>query len=187
MVLDIGGGTSDIAVLSSGVIVSARTLRVAGNAMDEAIIRYVRRQHQLAIGEGNAERIKIEVGTALATVNGRSAEVHIRGRDLRQGNAKSAVMHAKDVAEALSESVDALADFAQRALEDLPPDILSDIARRGVHLTGGGALLDKLDVALTRRVGVKFHVQQNPMHCVVKGSASVLAGLPDYEHLLMRP
>jgi rod shape-determining protein MreB len=187
MVLDIGGGTSDIAVLSSGVIVSARTLRVAGNAMDEAIIRYVRRQHQLAIGEGNAERIKIEVGTALATVNGRSAEVHIRGRDLRQGNAKSAVMRAKDVAEALSESVDALADFAQRALEDLPPDILSDIARRGVHLTGGGALLDKLDVALTRRVGVKFHVQQNPMHCVVKGSASVLAGLPDYEHLLMRP
>ncbi|MDP1640443.1 MAG: rod shape-determining protein [Hyphomicrobium sp.] len=187
MVLDIGGGTSDIAVLSSGVIVSARTLRVAGNAMDEAIIRYVRRQHQLAIGEGNAERIKIEVGTALATANGRSAEVHIRGRDLRQGNAKSAVMRAKDVAEALSEPVDALADFAQRALEDLPPDILSDIARRGVHLTGGGALLDKLDVALTRRVGVKFHVQQNPMHCVVKGSASVLAGLPDYEHLLMRP
>jgi rod shape-determining protein MreB len=187
MVLDIGGGTSDIAVLSSGVIVSARTLRVAGNAMDEAIIRYVRRQHQLAIGEGNAERIKIEVGAALAMANGRSAEVHIRGRDLRQGNAKSAVMRAKDVAEALGEPVDALADFAQRALEDLPPDILSDIARRGVHLTGGGALLDKLDVALTRRVGVKFHVQQNPMHCVVKGSASVLAGLPDYEHLLMRP
>ena len=187
MVLDIGGGTSDIAVLSSGVIVSARTLRVAGNSMDEAIIRFVRRQHQLAIGEGSAERIKIEVGTALASVNGRSAEVHIRGRDLRQGNAKSAVMRAKDVADALSEPVDALADFAQRALEDLPPDILSDIARRGVHLTGGGALLDKLDAALTRRVGVKFHVQQNPMHCVVKGSAAVLAGLADYEHLLMRP
>ncbi len=111
MVVDIGGGTTDIAVLSSGVIVSARSLRVAGNAMDEAIIRYVRRQHQLAIGEGSAERIKIEAGTALASANGRSAEVHIRGRDLRQGNAKSAVLRAKDVAEALSEPVDALADF----------------------------------------------------------------------------
>jgi rod shape-determining protein MreB len=187
MVVDIGGGTSDIAVLSSGVIVSARTLRVAGNAMDEAIIRYVRRQHQLLIGEVNAERIKIEAGTALATANGRAAEVHIRGRDVRQGSAKSAVLRAKDISEALTEPVDAIADFAQRALEDLPPDILSDIARRGVHLTGGGALLDKLDLALTRRVGVKFHVQQNPMHCVVKGSAAVLAGLDEHEHLLMRP
>jgi rod shape-determining protein MreB len=187
MVVDIGGGTSDIAVLSSGVIVSARTLRVAGNAIDEAIIRYVRRQHQLLIGEANAERIKIEAGTALATANGRAAEVHIRGRDVRQGNTKSAVLRAKDIAEALTEPVDAIADFAQRALEDLPPDILSDIARRGVHLTGGGALLDKLDLALTRRVGVKFHVQQNPMHCVVKGSAAVLANLDEHEHLLMRP
>jgi rod shape-determining protein MreB len=187
MVLDIGGGTSDIAVLSSGVIVSARTLRCAGNAMDEAIIRYVRRQHQLLIGEANAERIKVEVGTALSTPNGRSSEVHIRGRDLRQGSAKTAVLRAKDVAEALAEPVDVIADFVQRALEDLPPDILSDIARRGVHVTGGGALLDKLDTALTRRVGVKFHVEQNPMHCVVKGSAAVLADLDRHAHLLMRP
>jgi rod shape-determining protein MreB len=187
MVLDIGGGTADIAVLSGGVIVSARTLRVAGNAFDDAIIRYVRRTHQLLIGEANAERIKIEVGTALATPNGRNSEVHIRGRDLRQGNAKGIVLRAKDIAEALAEPVQTLADFAQRALEDLPPDILSDIARRGVHLTGGGALLDKLDIALTRRVGVKFRVQQNPMHCVVKGSAAVLANLGDHEHLLMHP
>ena len=187
MVLDIGGGTSDIAVLSSGVIASARTLRVAGNAMDDAIIRYVRREHQLIIGDVNAERIKIEAGTALATVNGRSAEVHIRGRDVRQGNAKSTVLRAKDIAEALAEPVDAIGDFAQRALEDLPPDILSDIARRGIHLTGGGAMLDKLDVALTRRVGVKFRLDQNPMHCVVKGSAAVLAGLAEHEHLLMQP
>ena len=113
--------------------------------------------------------------------------MHIRGRDVRQGNAKSTVLRAKDIAEALAEPVEAIADFAQRALEDLPPDILSDIARRGIHLTGGGALLDKLDAALTRRVGVKFHVNQNPMHCVVKGSAAVLAGLAEHEHLLMQP
>ncbi|HWK32192.1 MAG TPA: rod shape-determining protein [Hyphomicrobium sp.] len=186
MVVDIGGGTSDIAVLSSGVIVSARTLRVAGNAMDDAIIRYVRREHQLLIGPVNAERIKVEAGSALAGSNGRSAEVHIRGRDLKQGNAKSVVLRTKDIAAALGEPIEAIADFTQRALEDLPPDILSDIARRGIHLTGGGALVDKLDVALTRLVGVKFRVQQNPMHCVVKGSAAVLAELNAHEHLLMR-
>jgi len=187
MVVDIGGGSTDIAVLSGGVIVSARTLRCAGNAMDDAIIRYVRRSHQLLIGEVNAERIKVEVGTAVATSNGRGAEVHIRGRDLRHGSAKSIVLRSRDVAEALSESIDTIADFAQRGLEDLPPDILSDIARRGIHLTGGGALLDKLDVALTRRIGVKFKLQRNPMHCVVQGSAAVLAELDRYEHLLMRP
>ena len=155
--------------------------------MDEAIIRYVRRKHDLLIGEANAERIKIEAGTAYAGSNGRAAEVHIRGRDLRKGWAKSAVLTPKDIAEALAEPVAALADFAQRALEELPPDIVSDITRRGIHLTGGGALMDKLDLALTRRVGVKFHVQQNPMHCVVKGSAAVLAGLTERAHLLMRP
>lgn len=187
MVVDIGGGTTDIAVLASGVIVEARTLRCAGNAMDEAIIRYVRRRHQLLIGEANAERIKIEAGTAVAGTNGRAAEVHIRGRDLRTGWAKSAVLTPKDVAEALSEPVDDIADFTQRALEELPPDVLSDIMRRGIHLTGGGALLDKLDQALTRRVGVKFHVQRNPMHCVIKGSAEVLARLSEHSHLLMRP
>jgi rod shape-determining protein MreB len=187
MVVDIGGGTTDIAVLWGGVIVSARTLRCAGNAMDEAIIRYVRHEHHLLIGEANAERIKIEAGTAHVTTNGRAAEVHIRGRDLRKGWAKSAVLTPKDIAQALSGPIETMADFVQRALEELPPDVLSDITRRGIHLTGGGALLDKLDVALTRRVGVKFHVQQNPMHCVVKGSAAVLAGLAERAHLLMRP
>jgi rod shape-determining protein MreB len=187
MVVDIGGGTTDIAVMSGGIIVSARTLRCAGHAMDEAIIRYVRREHQLLIGEANAERIKIEAGTAQASLNGRAAEVHIRGRDLRKGLPKSVVLTPKDVAEALSEPIESIGDFVQRALEELPPDVLSDIARRGIHLTGGGALLDKIDQALTRRVGVKFHVQRNPMHCVIKGSAAVLAGLDEHTHLLMHP
>ena len=150
-------------------------------------MRYVRRQHQLVIGEANAERIKIEAGTALAQPNGRAVEIHIKGRDLRQGSVKSVVLRAKDMAEALAGPVGAMAEFVQRALEDLPPEISSDIARRGIVLTGGGALLDRLDVALTRRVGVKFVVPQNPMHCVIKGTAAVLAGLDEHEHLLMRP
>jgi len=187
MVVDIGGGSTDIAVLSSGAIVAARTLRCAGNAMDEAIIRYVRRRHNLMIGEASAERIKIEVGTAQANAGARPAVVQIRGRDLRKGTAKSAVVTPKDLAEALAEPLDAIADFVQRTLEELPPDVVSDIAQRGIHLTGGGALLDRLDHALCRRVGIKFHVQKHPMHCVIKGSAMVLAAISEHAHLLMRP
>ena len=122
--------------------------------MDEAIIRYVRRKHQLLIGEANAERIKIEAGSAMTSVNGRATEIHIRGRDLRQGRPKSIVLGPHDIAEALEAPIEEIAEFVQRALEDLPPEVSTDICERGIHLTGGGALLDKLDIELERRVGV---------------------------------
>ena len=187
MVVDIGGGTTDIAVLSLGGVVQARSLRVAGNAMDEAIIRHVRRKHQLLIGEGNAERIKIEAGSAMREVNGRNTEIHIRGKDLRQGRAKSIVLGPQDIAEALADPIEEMAEFIQRAIEDLPPEVSTDVCERGISLTGGGALLDRLDVELERLVGVKFNVPESPMHCVVKGSALVLETLPEREHLLIRP
>ena len=187
MVVDIGGGTTDIAVLSLGGVVQARSLRFAGNAMDEAIIRYVRRNHQLLIGEANAERIKIEAGTAMHVPNGRAAEIHIRGRDLRLGRPKSIVLGPQDIAEALEPPLEELSEFIQRALEDLPPDVSTDICERGVHLTGGGALLDKLDQELQRRVGVKFIVPERPMHCVIKGTAAVLEQFATREHLLIKP
>jgi rod shape-determining protein MreB and related proteins len=187
MVVDIGGGTTDIAVLSLGGVVQARSLRCAGNAMDEAIIRYVRRRHQLLIGEMNAERIKIEAGTAVAQPNGRDTEIHIRGRDLRQGRPKSIVLGPHDIAEALEEPIEEIAEFTQRALEDLPPEVSTDICERGINLTGGGALLDKLDIELERRVGVRFRVPENPMQCVVKGTMLVLEQLSAREHLLIRP
>jgi rod shape-determining protein MreB and related proteins len=187
MVVDIGGGTTDIAVLSLGGVVQARSLRVAGNAMDEAIIRYVRRKHQLLIGEGNAERIKIEAGSASADPSGKHTEIHIRGRDLRQGRPKSAVLGPHDIAEALQDCVEDMAEFIQRALEELPPEVSTDICERGIYLTGGGALLDRLDQELTRRVGVKFLVPDNPMHCVIQGSAEVLANIAQREHLLIKP
>lgn len=187
MVVDIGGGTTDIAVLSLGGVVQARSLRCAGNAMDEAIIRYVRRKHQLLIGEGNAERIKIEAGSAHAMPNGRHAEIHIKGRDLRQGRPKSIVLEPHHIAEALADPVEEMAEFIQRSLEDLPPEVSTDICDRGINLTGGGSLLNKLDVELERRVGVKFVVPENPMHCVIKGSAEVLQTLGTREHLLIKP
>ncbi len=187
MVVDIGGGTTDIAVLSLGDVVQARSLRCAGNTMDEAIIRYVRRKHQLVIGQGNAERIKIEAGTALMEPNGRAAEIRIRGRDLRQGRPKTAVLGPHDIAEALEGPIEEIADFVQRSIEDLPPEVSSDICDRGISLSGGGALLDKIDVEFERRVGVKFIIPENPMHCVVKGTALVLQTLHEREHLLIKP
>lgn len=187
MVVDMGGGTTDIAVLSLGGVVQARSLRVAGNAMDEAIIRYVRRKHQLLIGEANAERIKIEVGSAMLSSGSADAEVHIRGRDLRQGRPKSAVLGPRDVAEALQGPMEELAEFIQRALEELPPEVSSDIIERGIYLTGGGALLRDLDKELERRLGVKFVIPPSPMHCVIKGTATILEQLSQREYLLIKP
>jgi rod shape-determining protein MreB len=187
MVVDIGGGTSDIAVLSEGNVVQARSLRVAGNAMDEAIMRHVRRKHHLVIGEGNAERIKIEAGTALAQPNGRQVEIHIKGRDLRQGRPTEAVLTPLDMAEALAGPIGEIAEFIRRALEDLPPQVAVEVTRQPIVLTGGGALLDRLDAALRQRVGVAFAVPDTPMHCVIRGSAAVLESLDLREHLLIGP
>ena len=187
MVVDIGGGTTDIAVLSRGNVVQARSLRVAGNAMDEAVMRYIRRKHGLVIGEANAERIKIEAGTALAAPNGRQIEIHIKGRDLRQGRMKSAVLGPGHMADALAGPVSEMAEFIQRALEDLPPDIAAEVVRRGIVLTGGGALLNRLDVALAQITGARFVVPESPMHCVIKGTATVLEQLAERQHLLIGP
>ncbi len=187
MVVDIGGGTTDIAVLSLGGVVQARSLRVAGNTMDEAIIRFVRRTHQLLIGEGNGERIKIEAGSAVVAPGVRNAEIHIRGRDLRQGRPKSVVLGPADIAQALQDPIEEMAEFVQRSLEDLPPEVSSDICDRGIHLTGGGALLDKLDQELERRVGVKFIIPDNPTHCVVLGTAAIMQQMNKREHLLIKP
>jgi rod shape-determining protein MreB len=155
--------------------------------MDDAIIRYVRRKHQLLIGAANAERIKIEAGTAALQPNGRTAEVRIRGRDLRQGKPKMAVLGPQDIAEALQGPIEEIAEFVQRAIEDLPPEVSNDICERGVSLSGGGALLDKIDSELERRVGVKFIVPDSPMQCVVKGTALVLQSMSEREHLLIKP
>ncbi len=186
MVLDIGGGTADIAVLSLGGVVQARSLRVAGNAMDEAIIRYIRREHQLLIGEANAERIKIEAGSASPISNGRHAEIHIMGRDLKLGRPKTIILTPQDIANALIEPIERISEFIQRALEELPPELSNDICERGISITGGGAMLDKIDTELERRVGVKFVIPDEPLQCVVRGSARVLQQLQGREHLLIR-
>jgi rod shape-determining protein MreB len=187
MVVDIGGGTTDIAVLAGGRVVQACSLRVAGNAMDEAIVRHVRRRHRLLIGEASAERIKIEAGTALAAPNGREVEIHIKGRDLADRRLKTVVLTPVDLAEALALPVAQMAECIRRAIEDLAPDVAADVTARDIALTGGGALLDRLDAALASSVGAAFRVPPTPMHCVIRGCAAVLQSLDSREHLLIGP
>lgn len=185
MILDIGGGTSDIAVLSKGEIVHTASLKVAGNAFDEAIRRYVRRAHQLAIGLGSAERIKIEAGGAGARANGRVAEAHIRGRDVVRRRMKSVVLRPHDVGAALEGPIANMAELVRRALEDLSEELRGEIGKRGVVMTGGGALLHGLDTELTRILGIPFRVAPQPMLCVVGGTAVILATLGQREQLLV--
>lgn len=186
MVVDIGGGTTDIAVLSLSGVVQARSLRCAGNAMDEAIIRFVRRRHHLLIGERNAERIKTDAGSVDVEGEERPVEIHIRGRDVRQGRTTSITLTSQNIAEALSGPVEDIIEFVQRALEDLPPDIASDVCEAGVQLTGGGAQLHGLAALMERRVGVPVRVPDKPLQSVVIGSAMVLQDLKTWEHLLIR-
>lgn len=187
MVVDIGGGTTDVAVLSLGGVVQASSIRCGGNAMDDAIIRYVRRRHQLLIGETNAERIKMEAGSASREVNGETAEIYIRGRETREGKPKTVVLGPQDIAEALEAPIEKIAEFIQHTIEDLPPEISTDICERGIHLSGGGAKLSKLDQELERRTGVKIHLPERPEQCVIAGSAAILQTLKEREHLLIKP
>jgi rod shape-determining protein MreB and related proteins len=191
MVVDIGGGTTDIAVLSLGGVLEAKSIKTAGHKMDEHIIRFIRREHQLLVGEGNAERIKIEVGTADAkvdtNVNGSAVEIRISGRDLRNGRTKSIILGPPDIARALDSPIEDIAEAIQRTLERLPPEVASDIAERGICLTGGGALLRSLDAELQRRTGSKFFIADNPTQCVIKGTGLVLEKLSEHEAFVIMP
>ena len=150
MVVDIGGGTTEVAVLSLGDIVYARSVRVGGDRMDEAIINYLRRQQNLLIGESTAERIKTSIGTARMPDDGRGASMQIRGRDLLNGVPKETEINQAQVAEALAEPVQQICEAVMTALEATPPDLAADIVDRGVMLTGGGALLGELGSGAAR-------------------------------------
>ena len=187
MIVDIGGGTTDIAVLSLGGVLESKSIRCAGYAMDDAIIRYIRREHQLLVGETNAERIKMEVGTAYQGANGRQVEIRISGRDLKTGRPKVIVLGPQDVARSLESPLELIAEAIQRTLERLPAEVATDIAERGICLSGGGALLNKIDVELGRRTGGRFHVPENPTHSVIRGTGMVLERLSEHEQFVIAP
>ncbi|MBV9276976.1 MAG: rod shape-determining protein [Candidatus Eremiobacteraeota bacterium] len=168
MVVDVGGGTTDVAVISLGGIVVAESLRVAGNKMDEAIIRYTRRVYNLMIGERTAEEIKIKIGSAYRLENELAME--IRGRDLINGLPKTVKVTSEEIREALSEPVGAIVEAVKSVLEKTPPELSSDIIDRGVILTGGGALLRGFDKLLTEVCGIPVIVADDPLSCVAIGT-----------------
>jgi rod shape-determining protein MreB len=180
MVVDVGGGTTEVAVLSLGDIVYALSVRVGGDRMDEAIISYLRRQHNILIGDATAERIKTTIGTARMPDDGRGAVLEIRGRDLMNGVPREIEISQAQVAEALAEPVQAICEAVMNALEATPPDLAADIVDRGVMLTGGGALLGELDLALRERTGLGVTVADEALNCVALGTGKAL----EYENRL---
>ncbi|MFC5653108.1 rod shape-determining protein MreB [Paenibacillus solisilvae] len=172
MVVDIGGGTTDVAVLSMGDVVTASSIKVAGDKFDAAIMRYIKNKYKLLIGERTSEDIKIKIGSVYD--DGRKDEVDIRGRDMVSGLPLTVTIHSREVREALWEPISSIVAAAKSVLERTPPELSADIIDRGVILTGGGALLGGLDALLAEELKVPVLIAEDPMHCVVKGTGLLL-------------
>lgn len=172
MVVDIGGGTTEVAVISLGGIVTSRSIRVAGDEMDEAIIQYIKRTYNLMIGERTSEQLKMEIGSAIP-MNAQE-QIEIRGRDLVSGLPKTLMTNSDEIAEALTDTVSAIVDAVKVTLEKCPPELSADIMDRGIVLTGGGALLRNLDKLLSRETGMPVIVADNPLDCVAIGTGKAL-------------
>ncbi|MCM3747579.1 rod shape-determining protein MreB [Paenibacillus pasadenensis] len=172
MVVDIGGGTTDVAVLSMGDIVTSSSIKVAGNTFDSDIARYIKAKYKLLIGERTSEEIKIRIGSV--HTGARNDSIDIRGRDMVTGLPRTVAIHSDEVREALSDSVASIVAAAKAVLEQTPPELSADIIDRGVILTGGGALLEGLDLLMADELKVPVLVAEDPMHCVVKGTGYML-------------
>jgi rod shape-determining protein MreB len=174
MVVDIGGGTTEVAVLSLGGIVYSRSVRVGGDKMDEAIIGYIRRNHNLLVGESSAERIKKEIGSACPPEDGEGRSMEIKGRDLLNGVPKEIIITERQIAESLAEPISAIIDAVKVALEHTAPELAADIVDKGIVLTGGGALLSNLDYVLRHATGLPVSIADDPLTCVVRGTGRAL-------------
>ena len=181
MVVDIGGGTTEVAVLSLGGIVYSRSVRVGGDKMDEAIIGYIRRTHNLLIGEATAERVKKEIGSACAPENGEGVEMTIKGRDLMNGVPKEIIVSQRQIAESMAEPVGAIVEAVKVALEHTAPELAADIVDKGIVLTGGGALLGNLDFVLRHSTGLPVSIADEPLSCVALGTGRVLEDMKNFK------
>jgi rod shape-determining protein MreB len=172
MVLDIGGGTSEVAVISINGIVYSNSVRIGGDRLDEAIINYVRRNYGTLIGESTAERIKMEIGTAYPGSEVR--EMEVKGRNLAEGIPRSFSLNSNEILEALQEPLSGIVGAVKVALEQTPPELGSDVATRGIYLTGGGALLKDIDRLIAEETGLPVHIAKDPLTCVARGGGLVL-------------
>jgi rod shape-determining protein MreB len=175
MVVDIGGGTTEVAVISLGGIVTSRSIRIAGDEMDEAIMQYIKRNYNLAIGERTSEMLKMEIGSAMPLEQVETME--IRGRDLLSGLPKTIAVTSNEITEALTDTVFAIVDAVKVTLERCPPELAADIMDRGIVLTGGGGLLRNLDKLLARETGMPVLVADNPLDCVAIGTGRALENI----------
>ncbi len=174
MIVDIGGGTTEVAVLSLGGVVLTTSVKTAGDKFDEAITEYMRSTHKLAIGEATAERIKIEIGSACPPDDGDGKSMHVKGRDLITGLPKELNISERQTAEALAEPVAQIIDTIKRALEKTPAELSADIVERGIMLAGGGSLLGNLDKVLRRATSLPVSIAEDPLLCVVMGTGKAL-------------
>ena len=185
MVVDIGGGTTEVAVISLGGIVYARSIRVGGDKMDEAIINYIRRTHNLLIGETSAERIKMDIGAAsMANEHDDGPLRELKGRDLMNGVPREVIVGQRQIAEALAEPVGQIVEAVKVALENTPPELSADIVDKGIMLTGGGALLYRMDQVLREATGLPVLIAENPLQCVALGTGRALEEIKRLRNVL---
>ncbi len=185
MVVDIGGGTSEVAVISLGGIVTSTSLRVAGDALDSAIVGYIKKEFNLAIGDRTAEEIKITIGSAFRMDEEQTME--IRGRDLISGLPKTVEIDSTHIREALAEPVSSIIETIKQTLEATPPELAADVMEFGITLTGGGAHLRGLDALITEETGMPVHIAEEPLNCVVMGTGMVLERIDSLKNVLISP
>ena len=171
MVVDIGGGTTEIAVMSLGGVVYSNSMRIAGDSMDQALIHYMRKKFNLLIGDASAEKLKKEIGTALATSNN---TYQVKGRDIRSGTPKEISLKEEDTAEALSQTISQIMAGIRDALENTPPELSADLVDMGLTLTGGGALLKNMDKFIAKETGLPVQIADDPLACVAIGTGKAL-------------
>lgn len=182
MVVDIGGGTTEVAIISLGGIVTSRSIRIGGDEMDEAIVNYVKRTYNLMIGERTAEEVKIEIGSAFP--QGKEESMEIRGRDLVSGLPKTIRVTSEEIMRALTEPVAAILEAIKVTLERTPPELAADIMDRGIVMTGGGSLLRGFDRLVSEETGMPVHVAEEPLLCVVRGTAKVVEDIEIWRKVL---
>ena len=178
MIIDVGGGTTDIAVVAMGGIVVSESVKIAGDKFDLAIMQYVRRQYNLLIGERTAEAIKIQIGAVYD--HGEAKTIQVKGRDLGTGMPRVITLSSKEMMEAMIEPVTAILDSVCAIIERTPPDLLGDILKNGIYMAGGGSLLYGLDKLITRVTGIKTTVAKNPISCVAMGTGKYLSGISQF-------
>lgn len=179
MILNIGGGTTEIAVISLGGIVSSRSVRIGGNKLDLAIVEYIKKKHGLAVGERTAELLKISVGSAMKVSE--EEKINIRGRDLATGFPKTIEITTNEVTEAITEHLREIVQIIKSVLEVTPPELCSDIMDKGIHISGGGALLKNIEKLITKVTGVPAQIADDPLFCVARGTGIVLENLDVYK------